>query len=54
MEFPSQLLYLILEYIDEYNILELWNIQPSNTNLQDLIDIIFNTQCINKHKIMNS
>lgn len=43
------LLYKIIEYIDSYSLITLFNIDPYQTNIQDLIDIQYNTQYINKH-----
>lgn len=43
------LLYTIIEYLDSYSIITLFNIDPYQTNIQDLIDILYNTQYINKH-----
>ena len=45
----SILLYKIVEYLDSYSLITLFNIDPYQTNIQDLIDIIYNTQYINKH-----
>ena len=46
----SILLFQILEYLDEYDINSIFNIHPYQTNIQDLIDIIYNTKYIKERK----
>jgi hypothetical protein len=46
----SVLLFQILEYLDEYDINSIFNIYPYQTNIQDLIDIIYNTKYIKERK----
>lgn len=47
----SVLLFLILEYIDEYQINKFLNIKPYNTNLKDIIDINIDNNYIRKQHI---
>jgi hypothetical protein len=42
----SLILFQILEFADIYNINELFKINPYHTNIQDLIDIVYNNQYI--------
>lgn len=44
----SILLYKIIEYLDQYNIAILFNINPDHTNIQDLLDIYINMTYMNK------
>lgn len=46
----SVILFEILEYVDDNNINNLFQIQPYQTNIQDIIDIIYNNKYINESK----
>jgi hypothetical protein len=46
----SVILFEILEYLDDNNINKLFQIQPYQTNIQDIIDIIYNNKYITEAK----